>query len=230
MNLPVFERLGVLDKVRALSASSKPGGRFRGRDNERGYNTYGLRGARHPANSPCARPFQVWRQDFDKMLLRSRRCVKSGADARGGAMEVLSVEQIGPAREHGSKFAPMRARSFTAIQGAPIWVDAQRGATRFLSAKKKQTCAAKNNKHQRRRTFSGHFRGAAACARGEGRRPTSASYRFDHGWMWMIPPARRRDEHWCPCVGRKYLKQRKGRTAEFPAGHAQPKPGLAGSE
>ncbi len=38
MNLPVFERLGVLDKVRALGVF-KPGADFEA-DNERGYNTY----------------------------------------------------------------------------------------------------------------------------------------------------------------------------------------------
>ena len=38
MNLPIFERLGVLDKVRALGVF-KPGADFEA-DNERGYNTY----------------------------------------------------------------------------------------------------------------------------------------------------------------------------------------------
>ena len=38
MNLPVFERLGVLDKVRALGVF-KPGADFEA-DNERGYNSF----------------------------------------------------------------------------------------------------------------------------------------------------------------------------------------------
>jgi flavin-dependent dehydrogenase len=61
MNLPLFERLGVLDKVHALGVF-KPGADFEA-DNERGYNTYacipGLAaGFRSDAVRACAR---LWR-------------------------------------------------------------------------------------------------------------------------------------------------------------------------
>src|SRR5580704_16573781 len=59
MNLPVFERLGVLDKVRALGVH-KLGADFQA-NNERGYNTFAF--ARALGNSP-PHSFQVWRQDF----------------------------------------------------------------------------------------------------------------------------------------------------------------------
>src|SRR6202021_1127999 len=88
MNLPVFERLGVLDKVRALGVF-KPGADFEA-DNERGYNTYAF--ARAIGNSP-PHAYQVWRQDFDKMLYEHAR--ECGADAREGH-EVINVEQNGP--------------------------------------------------------------------------------------------------------------------------------------
>src|SRR5467141_984561 len=88
MNLPIFERLGVLDKVRALGVF-KPGADFEA-DNERGYNTYAF--ARAIGNSP-PHAYQVWRQDFDKMLYdHARDC---GADAREGH-EVVAVEHDGP--------------------------------------------------------------------------------------------------------------------------------------
>src|SRR5271163_4861209 len=88
MNLPVFERLGVLDKVRALGVF-KPGADFEA-DNERGYNTYAF--SRAIGVSP-SHAYQVWRQDFDKMLFdHARAC---GADTREGH-EVLGVEQITP--------------------------------------------------------------------------------------------------------------------------------------
>src|ERR1700733_11419575 len=87
MNLPVFERLGVLDKVRALGVH-KLGADFEA-DNERGYSTYAF--ARAIGNSP-PHSFQVWRQDFDKMLYDHARA--SGADAREGH-EVLKAEQTG---------------------------------------------------------------------------------------------------------------------------------------
>jgi flavin-dependent dehydrogenase len=48
MNLPLFERLGVLDKVRALGAY-KRGADFEA-DNERGYNTFAF--DRALGNSP----------------------------------------------------------------------------------------------------------------------------------------------------------------------------------
>src|SRR5450432_4767085 len=85
MNLPVFERLGVLDKVRALGIF-KPGADFEA-DNERGYNTYAF--SRAIGNSP-PHAYQVWRQDFDKMLYENAR--ECGADAREGH-EVLKAEQ-----------------------------------------------------------------------------------------------------------------------------------------
>src|SRR6202041_2886460 len=88
MNLPIFERLGVLDKVRALGVF-KPGADFEA-DNEPGSNTCAF--ARAIGASP-PHAFQVWRQDFDKMLYdHAREC---GADAREG-QEVVNVEQRGP--------------------------------------------------------------------------------------------------------------------------------------
>src|SRR6201997_1184424 len=63
MNLPLFERLGVLDKVRALGVY-KRGADFEA-DNARGYNTFAFERAlgRSPPHA-----YQVWRQDFDQML------------------------------------------------------------------------------------------------------------------------------------------------------------------
>src|SRR5215831_13683454 len=75
MNLPLFERLGVLEQVRALGVR-KCGADFEA-DNERGYNTFAF--ARALGNSP-PHAFQVWRADFDRMLFEhARGC---GANAR----------------------------------------------------------------------------------------------------------------------------------------------------
>jgi flavin-dependent dehydrogenase len=86
MNLPLFERLGVLDKVRAMGVY-KPGADFEA-DNERGYNSFAFK--RAIGNSP-PHAYQVWRQDFDKMLFDHARA--TGADAREGH-EVVAVEQV----------------------------------------------------------------------------------------------------------------------------------------
>jgi flavin-dependent dehydrogenase len=170
MNLPVFERLGVLDKVRAMGVY-KPGADFES-DDERGYSTYSF--ARAIGRSP-PHAYQVWRQDLDKMLYEhSREC---GADAREGH-EVTAVDQRGP-RESRLDVRTDEGRSYS-IQSRFV-VDAS-GRETFLAAKKR--LRRKNEKHQSAAIF-GHFRGAERRS-GEDAGNISI-YGFEHGWMWMIP-------------------------------------------
>ena len=197
MNLPVFERLGVLDKVRALGVF-KPGADFEA-DNERGYNTYAF--ARAIGQSP-PHAYQVWRQDFDKMLYEHAR--ECGADAREGH-EVVKVEQAGP-RETRLDVHADDGRDY-AIQARYV-VDAS-GRDALLSTRKK--LRRKNDQHQSAAIF-GHFRGAA---RREGEDAGNISiYSFRHGWMWMIPLPDGVMSVGAVCRP-DYLKQRKGRTVEF---------------
>jgi flavin-dependent dehydrogenase len=197
MNLPVFERLGVLDKVRALGVF-KPGADFEA-DNERGYNTYAF--ARAIGQSP-PHAYQVWRQDFDKMLYDHAR--ESGADAREGH-EVVQVEQRG-SRESWLDVKTDDGCSYC-IQARYV-VDAS-GRDAFLSAKRK--LRRRNDQHQSAAIF-GHYRGAAQRA-GEDAGNISI-YRFEHGWMWMIPLPDGVMSVGAVCRP-DYLKQRKGRTVEF---------------
>jgi flavin-dependent dehydrogenase len=197
MNLPVFERLGVLDKVRALGVF-KPGADFEA-DNERGYNTYAF--ARAIGQSP-PHAYQVWRQDFDEMLYRHAR--ESGADAREGH-EVIQVEQRGP-RESWLDVKTDDGRRYR-IQSRYV-VDAS-GRDALLSAKRK--LRRKNEQHQSAAIF-GHFRGAERRA-GEDAGNISI-YSFEHGWMWMIPLPDGVMSVGAVCRP-DYLKQRKGRTLEF---------------
>jgi flavin-dependent dehydrogenase len=208
MNLPVFERLGVLEKVRALGIF-KPGADFEA-DNERGYNTYAF--ARAIGNSP-PHAYQVWRQDFDKMLYDHAR--ESGADAREGH-EVLRIDQTGP-RETRLEVRTDEGRSY-GIQ-ARYLVDAS-GRDAFLSARKK--LRRKNGRHQSAAIF-GHFRGAALRAGGDA--GNISIYRFDHGWMWMIPLPDGVMSIGAVCRP-EYLKQRKGRTVEFLMDTLHLSPGL----
>jgi flavin-dependent dehydrogenase len=197
MNLPVFERLGVLDKVRAMGVF-KPGADFEA-NNERGYNNYAF--ARAIGNSP-PHSYQVWRQDFDKMLYEHAR--ESGADAREGH-EVLKVEQPNP-RDTRLEVRSDEGRSYS-IQ-ARYLVDAS-GRDAFLSSKKQ--LRRKNNEHQSAAIF-GHFRGAEARP-GEDAGNISI-YRFEYGWMWMIPLPGGVMSIGAVCRP-EYLKRRKGRTVEF---------------
>ena len=197
MNLPIFERLGVLDQVRALGVF-KRGADFEA-DNERGYNTYAF--DRAIGDSP-PHAYQVWRQDLDKMLFcHAREC---GADTREGH-EVLTVEQRGPRdtrlevrRDDGGGYA---------IQARYV-VDAS-GRDALLSTRKK--LRRKNQQHQSAAIF-GHFKGAVLRA-GEDAGNISI-YRFDHGWMWMIPLPGGVMSIGAVCRP-DYLKRRKGRTVEF---------------
>jgi flavin-dependent dehydrogenase len=197
MNLPVFERLGVLDKVRALGVY-KGGADFEAH-NDRGYNTYAF--ARAIGSSP-PHAYQVWRQDFDKMLYDHAR--DSGADAREG-QEVLSVEQVN-SRESNLRVRGDDGREYS-IQARYV-VDAS-GRDAFLSANKK--LRRKNHEHQSAAIF-GHFRNAAQRP-GEDAGNISI-YRFEHGWIWMIPLRDGVMSVGAVCRP-EYLKQRKGRTVEF---------------
>jgi flavin-dependent dehydrogenase len=208
MNLPVFERMGVLDKVRAIGMF-KPGADFEA-DNERGYNTYAF--ARAIGLSP-PHAYQVYRQEFDQVLYQHAR--ESGADAREGH-EVIGVNQIGP-RETRLQVRTDDGRDYE-IQ-ARYLVDAS-GRDTFLSARKK--LRRKNMEHQSAAIF-GHFRGAALRA-GEDAGNISI-YRFHSGWMWMIPLPQAVMSVGAVCRP-DYLKQRKGRTVEFLIETLRLNPGL----
>src|SRR5256885_8434043 len=88
MNLPIFERLGVLDQGSAPGVF-KRGADFEA-DNESGYNTFAF--DRAIGSSP-PHAYQVWRQDFDKMLYEHAR--ECGANAREGH-EAGNIEPHGP--------------------------------------------------------------------------------------------------------------------------------------
>jgi flavin-dependent dehydrogenase len=197
MNLPLFERLGVLEQVRALGVY-KPGADFEA-DNERGYNSYAF--ARAIGNSP-PHAYQVWRQDFDAMLFRHAHTC--GADTREGH-EVVQVEQRDP------RCTLIEVRTDTGASyrlQARYLVDAS-GRDTFLSAKKR--LRRKNSRHQSAAIF-GHFRNVE-------RRPGAdegniSIYSFAHGWMWMIPLPNAVMSVGAVCRP-EYLKQRKTTPREF---------------
>jgi flavin-dependent dehydrogenase len=209
MNLPIFERLGVLDKVRALGVY-KPGADFEA-DNARGYTTYAF--ARAIGNSP-PHAYQVWRQDFDKMLYDHAR--ERGADAREGE-EVLGIEQISARESHLS----LRRDDGREYQIKARYVVDASGRDTFLSVKKK--LRRKNSEHQSAAIF-GHFFGALTRP-GEDAGNISI-YRFAFGWMWMIPLPGGVMSVGAVCRP-EYLKQRKGRTVEFLLETLRQNPALA---
>ena len=197
MNMPVFERLGVMDKIKAMGVL-KPGADFEA-DNECGYNTYSF--ARALGDSP-PNAYQVWRQDFDAMLFdHARGC---GADAREGA-EVTMVEQHGPR----DTLADVRVKDGRTYQVRSRYLLDASGRDAFLASKMR--IRRKNPRHQSAAIF-GHFRNAEFRA---GKDYGNISiYNFPHGWMWMIPLPNGVMSVGAVCRP-DYLKQRRGRTHEF---------------
>ena len=197
MNLPLFGRLGVLEKVRAMGVF-KPGADFEA-DNERGYNTFEFK--RAIGKSP-PHAYQVWRQDFDKMLFDHARA--NGADAREGH-EVVAVEQVDSRRS----VVEVRVEDGQSYRITAQYVMDATGRDTFLSSKKR--LRRKNSEHQSAAIF-GHFRGAEFRP-GEDAGNISI-YRFEHGWMWMIPLPDGVMSIGAVCRP-AYLKQRKGKPVDF---------------
>ena len=197
MNLPVFERLGVLEKVRALGVF-KPGADFEA-DNERGYNTFAFE--RAIGDSP-PHAFQVWRQDFDRMLYE--HAGECGARIRQGH-EVVSLEQRGPRDSRLEVHTDSGGRYH--VQARYV-VDAS-GRDTFIAGKRR--LRRKNPEHQSAAIF-GHFRGATLRPGADA--GNISIYNFEHGWMWMIPLPDGVMSVGAVCRP-DYLKQRRGTAREF---------------
>ncbi|WP_431472818.1 NAD(P)/FAD-dependent oxidoreductase [Luteimonas dalianensis] len=172
MNLPILERLGVLEQVRAIGVR-KAGADFTvaGSDTE----THVFRFTRG-LGLPCDHAFQVRRSEFDQMLFEHAR--GSGVDARDG-VRVKAIEFGADGRPSQVQAA---AADGTAITVRPRYVVDASGRDTFLGAKLK--LKRKSRKHQSAAIFS-HFRGVE-------RRPGEDAGnvtvdRFEHGWYWLIP-------------------------------------------
>jgi len=197
MNLPLFERLGVLGKVQAMGVF-KPGADFEA-DNDRGYNSFEFK--RAIGKSP-PHAYQVWRQDFDKMLFEHAR--EEGADAREGH-EAVAFEQVNP------RLTYVRAcqDDGTTYRITTRYLVDATGRDTFLASRKR--LRRKNNEHQSAAIF-GHFHGVELRPGADA--GNISIYRFDHGWIWMIPLPKGVMSVGAVCRP-AYLKQRKGKTVDF---------------
>jgi flavin-dependent dehydrogenase len=195
-NLPIFDALGVMDKVRALGVV-KHGADFEARDG--GYQTFHFRRALG-ATPPHA--FQVKREEFDHMLFEHAR--ENGVDAREG----VKVEQV-DAGGIGRVVAQAKRADGAAFQvRARYLVDASGRDTLLGNALKLKR---RNDEHQSAAIFA-HFEGVEARP-GEDAGNISI-YNFDHGWCWFIPLKDGVMSIGCVCRP-EYLKQRRGRNEEF---------------
>jgi flavin-dependent dehydrogenase len=171
MNLPILERLGVLEQVREIGIL-KPGVEMwsdRRSGRSQAYYFDRLIGHVHP------HAFQVRRSEFDDLLLQNAGAW--GVDIHQGA-------RVTEVAFRAKSPTLVRARDDTGtnrVWAARYVVDAS-GRNAFLSTR--LGLKVKNDKHNSTAVF-GHFKGVA---RGQGRDEGNiALYWFEHGWFWMIP-------------------------------------------
>jgi flavin-dependent dehydrogenase len=197
MNLPILERLGVLDEVREIGIV-KYGAEFNSAAYDKGPETFYFSNALNK-NHPSA--FEVRRSQFDHLLLRNS--ARKGADVREG-MRVTAVSPEG----EGERVEAVDEAGQRYVFDAAFVVDA---SGRDTFAAKQHDLKRKNPKHNTAAIF-GHFEGAV---RRPGRDEGNISiYWFEHGWFWMIPLKDGAMSVGAVCFP-EYLKTRRNSPAEF---------------
>jgi len=171
MNLPILERMGVLEQVEAIGVT-KLGADFTETSAGAECQTF------HFGEALGASPdhaFEVRRSDFDRVLFE--HCRKVGVEAIEG-MRVVNAELL----DNGHHRVTARdAENVEHCWEARFLVDAS-GRETFLSSAKKWK--RRNPRHASAAVFT-HFRGVR-------RRPGQdqgniSLYWFDYGWIWLIP-------------------------------------------
>jgi flavin-dependent dehydrogenase len=196
MNMPILERLGLCERLATIGVK-KLGADFPA-DNERGYNVFRFERCLNPT---WPHAYQVRRDEFDQMLFEH-------AAANGARVE--QETRVGRIELHadGATAQITAADGSTRTHRTRYLVDAT-GRDTLLGSQLR--LKRRNPAHQSAALFA-HFHGVE-------RRPGDDAgnvsvYRFDHGWIWMIPL---RDG--CVSVGAvcspEYLKQRDGSKDEF---------------
>ena len=197
MNMPILERLGVYEQVRAIGVL-KLGADFpvEGRD----YNVFRFDRMLRPGPDHA---FQVKREEFDAVLFDNARA--AGADAREG----VTVQAV----DFDARGRPVRAHA-TDAQGRALQVrmrfvlDAS-GRDTLLGAQLK--LKRKNPRHASAAIFS-HYAGVARRAGDDAGNVTVC--RHDHGWIWLIPLREGVTSVGAVCSP-DYLKQRRGDSEGF---------------
>ncbi len=195
-NLPIFDQLGVHEKVRELGVL-KQGADFQSDDGN--YQTFHFR--RALGGSP-PHAYQVKREEFDRMLFEHAR--ENGVDAREQvkvvATEVSGIDSIrATAHDADGNLIAIRARYLVDASGRDTFLGNQ------LKLKRK------SGKHQSAAIFAHFF----DVERRPGEDAGNISiYNFDYGWCWFIPLKDGVTSVGCVCWP-DYLKQRKGEKASF---------------
>lgn len=170
-NLPLFERLGVGEAVRAIGME-KWGAEFFSPWHEKGCQEFQFSDA---WNKDMPYAYQVKRADLDAILFRnaSQKGAKALEDCLVRDVTFLPDDRGVHIRAH-HKGQPQEFR-------ARFLVDAS-GRDTFLG---KRFQSKRRNPHHNSAALYAHFRGVK---RREGRAEGNISiFWFDHGWFWFIP-------------------------------------------
>lgn len=171
MNLPILERLGVLDKVKCIGVA-KPGADF----------TIGNSGLRQQTflferamgESPD-HAYEVRRSEFDQILFEN--CKQAGVNA----IQEMEVQQV-KATEHATHIVEARDTHGVIHQWETRFLVDASGRDTFLSSKR--GWKKRNHRHTSAAVY-GHFSGVKRReAENEG---NISLYWFTGGWIWMIP-------------------------------------------
>ena len=171
MNLPILERLGVSEQIKAIGVV-KYGAEFGGAQEYPGQrHTIYFRNAMDK-NHPYA--YQVRRAEFDHVLLQN--CISRGVEVRQG----MRVQEV--VFRSGQRSLVRASDGQQTRHWEPRFVVDASGRDTFLAGQLK--LKQKNPKHQSAALF-GHFRQVQ-------QRPAQDAgnigiYWFEHGWFWMIP-------------------------------------------
>lgn len=189
-NMPIFEEIGALEKLRAIGRL-KLGADFPRDDG----SYYTFRFERALGNTPPY-AFQVQRADMDRMLFEHAR--ENGVDAR----ERIKVERV--------EFDDQGATAHIDAEGTKSSLRARY----IVDASGRDTCLGRqlqlirrSDKHQSAAMFA-HYKGVTCNPDDPGGNIISI-HRFTHGWAWFIPLPDGITSVGCVCKP-GYLKTRKG--------------------
>jgi flavin-dependent dehydrogenase len=196
MNMPILERLGVLDRVREIGVL-KLGADFPVEGGN--YNVFRFGRALRPIADYA---FHVKREEFDKLLFEHAR--QAGVDAR----EAVKVERIEfdaaqrPVRVHA------RGEAGELVVRPRFTIDASGRDALFGS---KLGLKKRNKRHQSAAVFS-HYTGVPRRDGDDAGNVTIC--RHEHGWLWLIPLSDGTTSVGAVCSP-EALKQRRGETEAF---------------
>jgi len=197
MNLPILEKLGVLEQVDAIGIK-KYAAEFNSTDTSLAQDTFYFAKAANP-NHPFA--YEVRRSEFDEILFKN--CQQKGVTAIEG-MTVTDTELKGSVKKIQAKDDQGELHEFS----ARYLIDAS-GRDTVLA--QQLNSKQKNPKHKMAAIY-GHFNNVE---RRTGKDAGNISiYWFQHGWVWLIPLKDGITSIGCVCWP-DYLKTRNTPLAEF---------------